>query len=289
MRYLTGFIFSLFIVNSALATDFVDLCNESCDMLVTFPDGGSIVADENLTLIFGTGGELNLGDTGTVNVNPQPLNLDFSTGGSLALAKGESITFDTGGSIVLGDGGNINYTNITINSSGGASLKAVGNPEKIVINNVTISGGLNITFEAKVIEVIGTFAINTDSALTLIAETGGLSPTVCDVQDTTNGVTLTAGSSIDTSGSCNTISSDLSLDAGVLTPIVIDPNATLTSNATITGNTTITFNPNQTLTLETDDITISDSQEADSSGTGTVSIAWLLLFSCLLRCRKISM
>ena len=279
MKYLAGFLFSLLITNSALATGFVDLCDASCDLLITFPDGGSIVADEDLTLIFGTGGELRLGDTGTVNVNPQPLSLDFSTGGTLALAKGESITFDTGGSIVLGWGGNISYTNISINSAGGFSVKAVGNTEKIVINNVTISGSL-ITLTAKLIDVIGNLIIDVDSALFIIAETGGSESTVCAVEDTSNGVILSAGNFIDTGDTCNTIGTDLNLVSGELTLVAIDPNANLT------GVADITLNPDQTLPLDADDITLNDIAESSSNGIGAAGFLWLLSLTCLLCCRR---
>jgi hypothetical protein len=94
-------LFSLF--NSVHAQN---LCDASCEFSVTFPEGGGLEAIDELTLTFGTGGELILGTGGTVNTAIQPSSLDYSSGGTLTLSAGESITFGPDGSLDLGTGGN---------------------------------------------------------------------------------------------------------------------------------------------------------------------------------------
>ncbi len=125
MKYLTGLFFSLLFISNTYATGAVFLCDASCDLLITFPNGGSIEAVEGLNITFGNGGELNLGEAGTVNRYPQPINLDFLTGGNLSLVLGESITFGDNGFITLGEGGNIEYSKMCIVSTGGVVIKAV--------------------------------------------------------------------------------------------------------------------------------------------------------------------
>jgi hypothetical protein len=109
MRYLTALFFAFLFSHNVLADN---LCDASCELTITFPDGGSIEATEALIITFGIDGTLNLGTTGTVNSNPQPADIDFSAGGSLPFAQGESITFGDNGSITLGAGGNIDYSNM---------------------------------------------------------------------------------------------------------------------------------------------------------------------------------
>ena len=232
MKYLVCLFFTFLITHNVFAST---LCEGSCDLVISFTDGGSITADEALQISFGSGGALNLGAAGTINTNPQPVSSDYVAGGVLLLAKGDSITFDNAGSITLGTGGNIDYTDMTVNatSTGGASIKAVGGTETIVIDSFTISGGLNITFEAQTLSVIGDLTIEPDSVLTLIAETGGVTPSVCNVQDSTNGLIISTGNIV-TTDTCNTISGGLSLPAGTVTVGTLDPNATLTTTGTVT-------------------------------------------------------
>lgn len=244
MKYLAGLLFAFLLHTNVGATV---LCDASCELAITFPAGGSITADEGMLITFGSGGILNLGAAGTINTNPQPLGSDYSSGGQLLLAKGDSINFDVDGLLLLGDGGNIYYTAITVSSSGAASLSAVDNSESIVIDNLTISGGLNITFVAKNISVTGELIISSGSTLNLIADTDEPGTSVCSIQDP-SGVVLTSGSgSIDTTDSCNTISSDLSLSTDVVNIGVIDPNATL-----VLDSSAITLTP----VIELGDLTI---------------------------------
>ena len=238
MRYLTSLFLTLLFTHNVLADN---LCDASCELTITFPDGGAIEATEALTITFGEGGILNLGVTGTVNVNPQPANIDFSAGGTLSLVQGESITFGDNGSITLGVGGNINYSSMLINSTGGAAIKAVGGTGTITIANLVISGGLNITFDAITIVINGSINIEPDGTLNLIADTGAIEPSVCTIQDSAAGtLTLTGSTPIVTASTCNTIAGVLTLPAGTLTVGIIDPNATLTNTGTIVNTGTIT-------------------------------------------------
>lgn len=225
MKYLAGLLLTFVLINHAAATV---LCEASCQLTITFPEGGSIAANEQMILTFGSGGVLDLGATGTINSNPQPISTDYSTGGQLLLAKGEGISFDAGGSLILGAGGNIEYTDMTFASTGGASLSATGgsNPV-IVIDNLTISGGLNITLIAGSISVAGNLTVTSGSALNLVADTGASTASICSLQDA-GGVVLSSGAgTIGTTDSCSTISDNLSLAEGSLSVLTTDPNAVL--------------------------------------------------------------
>ena len=101
-----------------------------------------------VSFTFGVGGALNLGVAGTINTNPQPASTDFSAGGVLPLAAGDSITFGSGAYLILGSQGNIDYTNMTIDTSGGARLVANELLDIIVIKTLRITGGGSITFDA---------------------------------------------------------------------------------------------------------------------------------------------
>ena len=232
MKYLAGLFFSFLFTHNVFADS---LCDASCELIITFPDGGSIEATESLTITFGTGGVLNPGAAGTVNANPQPADIDFSAGGSLPLAQGESITFDSNASIALGVGGNIDYSNMLLNSTGGASIKAVGGTGTITIANLVVSGGLNITLDAINIVINGAITLEPDGTLNVIADTGAIVPSVCSIQDPAAGtLTLTGATPIVTTGTCNTISGVLTLPVDTLSVGTIDPNVTLTAIGTIT-------------------------------------------------------
>lgn len=235
---LAGFLFTLLFSINAYATN---LCDASCDFIITYPDGGTLEAVETLTITFGTGGLLNLGVTGTVNTNPQPASLDFTAGGSLILAKGESITFGNDGSLILGAGGNISYTDLLLNSSGGASLTAVSGTETIIIEKIVINGGLNITFNAKVISNTGTLEVNSGSTLSLAADTAAISPSYCSISDSSATLTLSGGT-IDTTDTCTNIATTLTLSPGIFTAGMTgtigtigttDPNAILITGGSI--------------------------------------------------------
>ena len=229
IKNLACLFFAFLFAHSVVADD---LCDASCELTITFPDGGSLEAVEALTLTFGTSAELALGAAGTINTAVQPANTDYSSGASLVLAKGESITFGSGGYLVLGDGGNIDHLNMTISSSGYASLKAIGGAEAITIETLTLDGGLNITFEANNITINGTLAINTGSTINVIADTSTTGTSVCTVQDPSATISISSIPAIDTVDSCNTISDDLGL-GGVLSVGSVDPNETILTGGSI--------------------------------------------------------
>lgn len=86
----------LVLSNSVFATN---LCESNCELTITFPSGGSIEAVNAIIFSFGTGGILDLGETGTINSVIQPSSIDYSSGDTLSLAAGESISFDINGSL----------------------------------------------------------------------------------------------------------------------------------------------------------------------------------------------
>jgi len=140
----------LFISPSVFAAS---LCDKSCELLISFTDGGHIEAIEPLTFTFGITGSLNLGETGTVNTAIQPDNLDYSSGGSLFLAAGESISFGANGSMQLGDRGNINYTTISFSGDFTADITALEGTQSIYLSQLTLTGNSIFNLSAKNIEI----------------------------------------------------------------------------------------------------------------------------------------
>lgn len=234
MKYLACLFFTLLFTHNVLATE---LCAVSCDLIITFPDGGSIEAVEPLAITFGTGGALNLGEAGTVNKNPQPVSTDFSAGGVLSLAGGESISFGKGGSLYLGDAGNIDYLNMVINSSGGARIAAEGIIDTMVIKTLRITGGIEITIEAGIVTFLSGGALHIDSGSTLIiiADSSSSTPSVCSLEDPVSNLAISTGvTSFDSSEDCTGVINSLGLSADILTVGIIDPNATLSATGSIT-------------------------------------------------------
>jgi len=130
-----------------------NLCDESCELIINFPEGGSIEATEPLTFTFGTEGSLVLGETGTINTAIQPINTDYSSGGTLTLATGESITFDVNGSLIIGSIGNLEYTSISIEGPFTADVTATGGTESIKLDHFSISGEATFNLDALIIEI----------------------------------------------------------------------------------------------------------------------------------------
>lgn len=239
MKILIPFLLStVFSANLLAAT----LCDGSCEFIVTFPQGGSIQATEALTLTFGAGGELILGEAGTVNTNPQPNSLDFSANGTLALAAGDSIGFGANGQINLGTGGNIDYSSLTILSDGQARLVAVGATQTVTIDNLVLSGNLSLSIEANTVSVSSSFNAGASTELVFITDSTTVDSSVCSLQDSSNGVTLsTLDFSVD---SCSGIATSLKLDPATLTVGSIDPNSSLTiQQQTFTGEIVLTDTP----------------------------------------------
>lgn len=141
MKYLTGYLLSLFFSSNLFASN---LCDSFCDLSITFPDGGSIEAVETLTVTFGDGAFVNNGVVIT----------GYSAGDVLSLSAGESIDFQGNGSFELGSGGNIDYSDILIISNGVMNLAAVEGYKKVFIYDMTLLGSaaLNISSGVDVAE-----------------------------------------------------------------------------------------------------------------------------------------
>ncbi len=210
LKYLSGILLTLLFSSSAIA---IELCDSSCEVVMTFPEGGSIQASEALTIEFGIEGELELGDSGTVNTNPQPLTTDFSAGGSLALAEGDSISFGVNGRLQLGSGGNINYTSILIDTGGAISITA----DSIVLGDVTLTGEGSVLLDAVSISVTSGLTQQSGGTLSFVTETStALSSSVLTVQDVDNDVTISAGTVIDSSNTASTLSTELNISPALV-------------------------------------------------------------------------
>lgn len=170
-----------------------NLCDAACDLIIEFDGGGSIEAIEAVTILFGQGGSLVLGNAGTLNMAVPPASTDYSLGGVLSLAAGESITFGTGGVLFLGAGGNIDSTDIdiavmgdmTITATGGSSsitfLSGELNADSLVLNsNVSIENDIELVSGTILtgigsIEISATGTLTTGSGAVLTSSAGVLS------------------------------------------------------------------------------------------------------------------
>jgi hypothetical protein len=169
MKYLTGYLLSLFFSSTLFASN---LCDSFCDLSITFPDGGSIEAVEMLTVTFGDGAFVN---NGTVITG-------YSAGDVLSLSAGESIDFQGNGSFELGSGGNIDYSDILIISNGVMDLAAVEGNKKVSIYDMTLLGSaaLNISSSVDVAEngsfhiFSGPVTTSTELAFTSYGSVSGL-------------------------------------------------------------------------------------------------------------------
>ena len=127
-----------------------NLCDASCDISITFPDGGSIEAAEALSITFGDGGYINNGVVIT----------GYSAGDVLSLSAGESIDFQNNGSFETGSGGNVDYADIMIITNGTMDLAAVEGSETISIQDMTILGRAAVTISSNVeVAENGTFYV----------------------------------------------------------------------------------------------------------------------------------
>jgi hypothetical protein len=143
MKYLaTGLASGLFPLLFASNLFALNLCDSSCNLSITFPDGGSIKADDDLKITFGEGGYINNG-SGTIA---------YSAGEKLKLDDNESLVFQNGGLFDLGRGGNIKYKDMQITSDGTIELAAVNGDERISIDALALNGNIavNISSDLKV-------------------------------------------------------------------------------------------------------------------------------------------
>lgn len=141
MKFIKYFLFLFIVSNSAFATN---VCNTSCEIVISFPNGGSIEATEPLSFLFGYNASIDRGETGTINTAIQPADLDFSSGDTLALTTNESITFDTSGSLNLGTGGNFDFTSILIDGDVKFTITTENESDTVYISTMTINGSLII-------------------------------------------------------------------------------------------------------------------------------------------------
>ena len=135
MKYLTGLLLPLLFSSNLLASD---LCDSSCDLSITFPDGGSIEAVKDIEIEFGTGGY----------ITNNGVTTGYSKGDDLELDSGESIIFGAGGKLVLGEGGNIDHSEMTITSNGVMNLAAVGGKKKVEIRDLNLVGELTLNMSS---------------------------------------------------------------------------------------------------------------------------------------------
>jgi len=264
MKYLVSLFFLLFAHNIYATT----LCDDSCELIITFPDGGSIIAVNTLTISFGEGGYI---DDGAVTTG-------YAAGEMIVLAAADTVLFNNEGVFNLGTGGNIEYTAMEFNSTGGASLTATGGTESIFIEDVTFSGGINITLNASVVSVTGTLSTESGSVMIMVADTGGVTPSFCSVQDAAATLTISTVT-IDTTDTCNTIVANSGLIVGQTTVLSIDPNITLTSVATITPTNTLS-------TIDVGDLTVTLEESEGSGGNGATGWFLCMFVSCVVCCRK---
>ncbi len=157
MKYLVSLLFILSLFHNASAGN---LCDESCGLTITFPNGGSIEAVEPLTFTFGEAGVINDGMVVT----------GYSAGDTLSLAAGESMAFQSGGFLDSGVEGNLEYTNISITDSS-VEIVAIGGAEMIFIYQMTLAGGGQFNFNSNVTVVesgvLSLLDVNTDVVFNL--------------------------------------------------------------------------------------------------------------------------
>jgi hypothetical protein len=141
MKHLTGLFLLILLSGKTFAAN---LCDASCDLSISFPDGGSILAVKSLTITFGNGGFINNGSVVT----------GYSAGDVVSVAEGNTIDFQSNGSLDLGNG-NIDYTAIMITSNGVMNLAATQGDSKIYISDVTLLGSAALNLDSDIEVVAG--------------------------------------------------------------------------------------------------------------------------------------
>lgn len=262
------------LIAAAGSVNATSLCDADCDLNITYPSGGSIIASEQVTITFGNGGFINDG-TSTVGK---------AAGETEVIAAGGSLGFTAGGELDLGDGGNVDYTSITF-TGGDITLAAIGGNQRITFDDVSLEGDVTLMIDSD-IEVIetgsltirgGDVAIEVGDAVTftqdgvLSVATGNLVwsggwvtstnwGTSCDDYDAMAG-TITMSSvdvvtTVSTCASLITYTGSLSLGGDVLLvnvePAVIDSGG-LTLVGDFTGSVSIGDITGGSLTMLTND------------------------------------
>lgn len=159
-----------------------DLCDQSCQLTIDFPDGGDITAVEPLIITFGNDAVVDNGATADT----------YSAGETISLLAGETLDFGIGGAFDIGDGGNINYTDMIING-GALELAVTGGSETVHVYALTINVA-SMNFAS------GTILVGDGGQLTFNVE---------------NDVTLLSGSNLINNGSLTVSSGTLNLNSFV--------------------------------------------------------------------------
>lgn len=209
-----------------------NLCDQQCQLNLTFPDGGEIVAEEALTITFGAGGFINDGS----------VNIGYALNETVVLAAGESLNFIDGGEFDLGDTGNIDYTNLSITSNGTGELSAVGGNENVFIYTLSLSGTM-------------TFILNSNVELIGVLNSGSTNSTIFGNVLLNNGTYNVNGGTVGCSNSqSSTTSSNVTLSAGSSNTTSLPPTIPANCIHSIGGNINLSagslnlFNPQLMLT-----------------------------------------
>ena len=266
MKSLFSLIFLFLFANSAFAAN---LCDNSCNLTITFPTGGSITAVEPLTFTFGDAGLVDTVATSTAYVN----------GNTLLMGAGEVLTFAAGGSLDLGAAGNLGYSSIAITTDGDINIQAVAGTETIYLFTITLSGTANLSLTAVSIAAEGDVTIGVDGALSFNAPG---STSNCETTSSSS-VTLTGSTGtpmvIDTSDDCNTISTDIGVALGSVS--ITDPNA---GGTLVIGEITPIENGGSGgITLDSGELTLNGTD----TGSGSFNVFFVLFLALFRMLRNI--
>jgi len=273
----------------------VMLCDDSCELSISFPEGGELQATEALTLSFGTGGVLEPGATGTLNTNPQPADTDYSNGGTLLLNQGDSISFDVNGSMLLGEGGNIDYSAMRVNSSGQLSLKAVGGSETLHIEKLELGTDLVAILEAAVIRVEGEFTLSSNvtvnaelinfgilnfSSASILNLSSGASG--CNSSSANAGVVLSSGSTPGLVGCTETVSIQ-NITGGNINFTNTDLTA-ITDGGITASSTTLVLEAGNVIAVTPGTLVLDEPlEQKNSAGLLSLTGLWVLFLLRLVR------
>ena len=231
-----------------------NLCEDQCQLTITFPDGGSIEAVESFSITFGEGGFINYGAVVTGYASGQILNID----------QGQSLQFDAGGELDLGTAGNIEYSDLSVSSTGIFSVVALGGAERINIYSLTLS---DVTLDLSsnsdlVIQTGGALNLNQphnlvtvgtgSGTVTLTSGSGGVSMSTGTIE-TGSGTVVDPGSVTLTTGGA-----EVSISSGSVVDGVLQESIFLTLTSGSNGDVSINAIDAQSPIVIQSPITIAD-------------------------------
>ena len=270
LKHVQSTLLLLILSNSVFATN---LCDSNCELTITFPSGGSIEAIDSALFSFGTGGILDLGETGTINTAIQSSSNDYSSGGTLSLAAGESISFGINGSLNIGAGGNINYTNISLDSDGILTLTATGGNEIINLSSLTAIGttllnvsGSTILYDS--LNLTGDLYINTSDSDTNCATNSLSSSATFHIAAPNTGITTNECNLVDSID----LNSPISLSSSNIASLL-----STTISLEVYGENCVILSTTQCVTDDGTVYEFADGQWTEASEAGTLSV-FLVLF-----------